>query len=280
MYRDLNYKKLFNNLILINIIEVKMSKILIGPAGSGGAELTNFEDLKKLGLDAVEIEFTYGVWMNKEQAKKIFNINKKLGLRLSIHAPYFVNLNSNEKQKIEASKQRILKCCEIGDLLGAKNIVFHAGFYLKNTKQETYENIRKQILELQEIIKKNKWEVKLCPETTGKASQFGDLDELIQLIRDTKCSICVDFAHLLARNNGKIDYNEIMKKLKSLNQEIHCHFSGIEYTAKGERKHLLTQEKDIKILFEYINKFNLSVIIINESPLPLEDAIKMKKLSK
>ena len=87
------------------------SKILIGPAGTGGAEPENFQELKKLGLDAVEIEFTYGVWMRKEQAEKIRELNKKLDLKLSIHAPYFINLNSTEKQKVGASRSRILKSC-------------------------------------------------------------------------------------------------------------------------------------------------------------------------
>src|SRR3989338_3734822 len=100
-----------------------MAKILIGPAGSGGAKLENFQELSKLGLDAVEVEFTYGVWMTKEDALKIGELNKKLGLKLSIHAPYFINLNSQEKQKVGASRSRILKSLEIGTSLGAQYVV-------------------------------------------------------------------------------------------------------------------------------------------------------------
>lgn len=263
------------------------NKILIGPAGTGGAGFENFEQLKKLDLDAVEIEFTYGVWMKKEQAEKINKLNKKLGLRLSIHASYFINLNSQEKQKVGASRSRILKSCEIGHYLAKDsknktNIVFHPGFYQKDSKEETYKNIKEQILKIQEEIKEKGWNVNLCPETTGKASQFGDLDEILQLMKDTSCHICVDFAHLKARYNGKINYPEIMKKLQPISKKerIHAHFSGIEFTAKGERRHLPISEKETKELLSYLREYAIEVTIICEAPNPLEDAIKMKKLLK
>ncbi len=261
-----------------------MVKILIGPAGSGGAELKNFEELASLGLDAVEVEFTYSVWMNREQAKAIQELNKKLGLKLSIHAPYFINLNSEEPAKLGASRARILKCCEIGHYLSGKEhktpIVFHPGFYLKKTKEETYNKIKEQIIRIQKETKEKGWnDIILSPETTGKASQFGDLDENLSLVKDTGCGICIDFAHLKARYNGNIDYNEIIKKIRASGlKKFHAHFSGIEYTAKGERKHLITEEKDIKELFNHLKKLDMEISIINESPQPLKDAIKMKKL--
>lgn len=261
------------------------NKILIGPAGTGGAEIETFEKLKELGLDAVEIEFTYGVWMKKEQALKIKEVNKKLGLKLSIHASYFINLNSADKQKIGASRARILAACEIGHHLAQDNkhktnIVFHAGFYQKDSKEVTYKNVKEQILKLQEEIKEKGFNVNLCPETTGKASQFGDLDELIILMKETKCHICVDFSHLKARYNGEIDYDSIMTKLEPLSarERIHAHFSGIEYTAKGERRHLPVVDKEVKELFAQLKKHNISVTIICEAPSPLADAIRMKKL--
>ncbi len=265
------------------MIRKMKNKILIGPAGSGGAELASFEKIKKAGLDAVEIEFTYGIWMTKEQAIKIAELNKKLELRLSIHAPYFINLNAVEKQKIGASRARILKSCEIGHYLAGDskekiNIVFHPGFYLKDSKEKTYESIKSEILKIQEVIKEKDWKVELCPETTGKPSQFGDLDEIINLMKETQCHICVDFSHLKARYNGKIDYELVMDKLKQLKKQIHAHFSGIEYSEKGERRHILTPEKEIKELFGYLKKYNLELTIINESPNPFGDALKMKKI--
>lgn len=256
------------------------AKILIGPAGTGGSKLETFKDLKKAGLDAVEVAFVYSVWMTKEDAIKIAELNKKLGLMLSIHAPYYINLNSQEKIKVGASRTRILKCLEIGTLLGAKYIVFHPGFYQKTSKEETYKNIKEQIEKIMQEAKNKHYTPELAPETTGKPSQFGDLDELLKLKKETGCSICVDFAHLKARYNGKIDYDEVMENLSSIHEHIHCHFSGIEYTAKGERRHLITQEADIKELFNYLKKYKIDCTIINESPDTFGDALKMKELLK
>lgn len=257
--------------------------IKIGPAGTGGAELSNFEKLRKEGAEAVELEFVYSIWLKKEQAEKIRELNKKLNLKLSIHAPYYINLNSEDKTKIAASRSRILKCLEIAHYLSRGKtdkipVVFHPGFYLKKTKEETYKIIKEQIIKIIKEAKEKEFENSiLAPETTGKPSQFGDLEEILRLRKETHCGICVDFAHLKARYNGKIDYDEIMKKIKDI-KDLHSHFSGIEYAEKGERRHLLTQEKDIKELFSHLKKHNISLTIINESPNPLDDALKMKRI--
>ena len=252
--------------------------IKIGPAGSSG--LGNEEGIRhanELGLSALEVEFTYGVRMKNDEAKKVGLLAQKLNISLSVHAPYYINLNSEEKPKIYASKTRILQSCERGHYLGAKYIVFHAGFYGKEDKEKTYQDIKKEIIDLQETIKQKKWDVMLAPETTGKASQFGDIDELLRLKNETGCHLTIDFSHLKARNNGKIDYDELFKKIKHIGH-IHSHFSGIEWTAKGERRHLVTETKDIKELLEYIKKYGADVTIINESPDPFGDCVKTKRI--
>lgn len=259
------------------------NKILIGPAGSGGGDVGNFEAIKKLGLDAVELEFVHSIWLSKEQALKIRESNKNLNLKLSIHAPYYINLNSEDKSKITASRERILKTMEFANLLsnGEKMpVIFHAGFYMKKTKEETYNIIKEEILRIiEESDKRGLKNALACPETTGKPSQFGDIDELLKLMKETQCGICIDFAHILARNNGKINYDEIMNKIKNLDPEkITAHFSGINFGEKGEKNHILTEDKEIKELFHYLNRHNISITIINESPDPLGDAIKMKKI--
>lgn len=257
--------------------------IKIGPAGS--KTLTGLEELKQMreqGLQAMEIEFTYQVWMTNKEAEQVGENALKAGIFLSIHAPYYINLNSEEKAKITASKKRILSCCERGHYFNGKEktpIVFHAAFYGKSTKEKTYEKVKKEILEMQKTIKKNKWNVVLAPETTGKGSQFGDLDELLRLSKETGCSFCIDFAHLKARNNGKINYKKIMEKIKAIKQ-IHSHFSGIVYTAKGERSHRITPNSEIKELLGWIKKYKLNITIINESPDPYGDSLKTLKLKK
>jgi len=255
-------------------------EIKLGPAGTGGDSLKGIQQVHDLGLDSLEIEFTYGVRMSNELAKKCGEIAKRLKMHLSVHAPYYVNLASMEKKKIEASKKRILESCERGHWLGAKYIIFHPGFYGKYSKEECFQLVKKAILEMQNVIKEKEWNVVLAPETTGKPSAFGDLDELLRMRKETHCHLCIDFAHMLART-GKRDYNEIFRKLKENKIEhIQAHFSGIEYTAKGERRHVFTPEKDIKELLEWIKKSHIDSTIINESPDPLGDALKSEKILK
>ena len=127
--------------------------IKLGPAGTSGLGYEEgLQECKKLNLQAMECEFTYGVRMKNDEAKKVGELAKKLSISLSVHAPYYINLNSEEKPKIYASKTRILQSCEKGHYLGAKYIVFHAGFYGKEDKEKTYQDIKKEIIDLQKTI--------------------------------------------------------------------------------------------------------------------------------
>jgi deoxyribonuclease IV len=254
------------------------SNVKLGPAGSSGlGGLKGVEETHRVGLDAMEIEFTYGVNMKNETAKAVGDLAKKFGITLSVHAPYYINLASAEKAKREASKKRILDSCERGHHLGAKHIIFHAAYYQKLSKDETYRLVKEAMLDMQATIRKNGWNVVLSPETTGKGTQFGDIDELSTLARETGCGICIDFAHIYARNNGIIDYEAVMRKIKDLPHKT-AHFSGINYGPKGEKSHKLTEPERVEDLFNHLKKHNISITIINESPEPVNDALMMKKL--
>ncbi len=248
--------------------------IRFGPAGCGGVDVfvKNLESFHKSGLGACEVPFTYQIWMNKSQAEKIAAEikEKKLDIFLSIHAPYFVNLNSDEKRKVAATKARILKCCEIGHYLGAKRVVFHPGYYGKMSPEETYKNVKGTIEEMMDVVKKNKWNIELCPEVMGKVNVFGSIEEIARLARETGCGFCIDFAHSLARYK---EYPfELIKKSFS-QKKWHCHFSGIVYGDKGERNHKKTEKEDWKKVLENIPK-DKDIIIINESPSPVEDSLE------
>ena len=252
--------------------------IRLGPAGLGGVKeaIGNLEKFNKLGLRACEIAFTYGVYIkDKEDALRIGDAAKRLGIQLSIHAPYWINLNSKEKKKIQQSKERILRCCEVGSWLQAEIVVFHAGFYGKDDKETTYQNIKKTVLEIQDELKTRKWKIKLAPETIGKINVFGSADEILRLAKETGCSFCLDFAHLWARERGKIMYKEIYARFKDFDS-LHCHFSGIDFGEKGERNHKLTPKTEIKKLLEALPK-NKDITIINESPDPVGDSVKSLK---
>ena len=250
--------------------------IRVGPAGSGG--LGNLKGVQKaadMGLDCMEVEFTYGVRLDLKTAKAVGVLAKEKGIILSVHAPYYINLASDEKDKFDASRKRILDSCERAHAMGARNVVFHAGFYQKRTAGQTYDLIKKAIGGMQERIALKGWQVKLCPEITGKPSQFGSLEELMRLKQQTGCGITVDFSHLYARQQGEIDYAKTLKKLP---QKFHAHFSGIEYGDKGERKHKRTTQKFFEPLARALIKCRVDITLINESPKPYEDAIMMKKL--
>lgn len=251
--------------------------INIGPAGNVEKDtIASFKRLFELGIHAQEIEFVRGVYLDNVNAKKLGEAAKECKISLSIHAPYYINLLSKDKEKLEASKKRILDSVERGHYLNAKVVVFHPGYYQDIPKDIAFGLMKKEIQEMQDIIRKNGWKTKLAPETTGKVAQFGELDELLKLIKETKCHYCVDFSHLLARYQEEVDYESILKKLKPLG-DIHAHFQGIEYTARGEVRHLLTPESDIDRFAFAIKKVKPKITIISESPDPLGDTLKIKK---
>jgi len=249
-----------------------MPSIKFGPAGMGPIKEVEetFEKYYKRGIKVCEIPFTYQVYIKKkEDAIRIKKAAEKFGISLSVHAPYWINLNSEDEEKIKASEKRILDSCRAGHWLGVKRVVFHAGFYGKDSKQETYLHIKERIKELQKEIEKNKWDVKLAPETMGKINLFGSVEEISRLVKETECGFCIDFAHILARER-KVDFEKLKKLFPQ--KKWHCHFSGIEYGEKGERHHKITEEKYWRWLFKHLPK-NKDITIINESPSPVEDSV-------
>jgi len=249
--------------------------IKVGPAGSGG--LGNLKGVARVaagGLDCMEVEFTYGVRMGLEAAGQVGALARDKKILLSVHAPYYINLAAGDRQKYEASCRRILDSCQRAHAMGARSVVFHAGFYQKNSAEETYRRVKAAILELKAIIKRRRWRVELCPETTGKPSQFGSLEELLRLRQETGCGLTVDFAHLFARQQGKIDYGQVIEKLPA---RFHAHFSGIQYGDKGERKHVNTTRRFFEPLAVQLLRHDPDVTLINESPRPYEDALMMKR---
>ncbi|MBL0712073.1 MAG: TIM barrel protein [Desulfosarcina sp.] len=252
------------------------SLILIGPAGSDGrGNLKGIAEVARLELDCMEVEFTYGVRMQPDMAEAVGALAKKHGIALSVHAPYYINLAAYEEDKIVASRQRILDSCHRAHLMEARNVVFHAGFYQKRPPRETYRLIRDQIRDPQQQIRLAAWRVTLCPEITGKPSQFGATEELLALMQETGCGLTVDFAHLYARQQGVIDYDALMP---SLPESFHAHFSGIEYTAKGEKKHIRMQPAYFQPLMEALVRHRKQTTIICESPAPFDDAVMMKEM--
>jgi len=269
-------------------------KIWIGTAGipissKGSSTIDGINRVNELGLNSLEVEFVRGVKMSLGMAKRCGEIAQKLGIRLSIHAPYFINLCSTEKEKIEASKRRILDSVERAHAMNADIVVFHPAYYGKLTEREAYRTVK---VGCQDIVERAKdmgiTDVRFGLETTGKTSQFGTIDEIIQICKEVReCDIVIDWAHLFARSAGRIDFSEVFDKISVLKtKHLHTHFSGIEFipiglTGKGNEKRHVTMDQngpDYELLVKEILKRNIDITLISESPNLEEDAFKMKQM--
>lgn len=257
-------------------------KILLGPAGSPAkSTIDGIKVVSDLGLGAMEVAFTHGVRMGNDLARKIGEENKKYGISLSIHAPYYINLNSDDKRKIMASRKRILDSCERAHYMGAKKVIFHSAYYGKLSKKESYSNVRNEVESILNVIKKNNWDVDILAETMGRLSQFGDLDEVIALSRDTGCGVCIDPAHIYARNIGRIDFDDMLDKVLEVQKDnLHFHFSCINYGPRGELNHLVLKENKppFKQFIDSVFSRKISCTIICESPITWEDSLNMKQI--
>ena len=255
-----------------------MSKIKFGPTGIGLVKdaVSNLEMYAELGFRAAEVLFTYGAYIkDKDDALKIGKVAKKLGIYLSVHAQYWINLNSKEEKKIVMSKKRILKCCEIASWLGAKRVVFHPGFYSGMSSEEAGIKITEGIREMMDVVRKEKWDVELCPEVMGKVNVFGSIDEIGDLVEATGCGVCIDIAHVLARY-GQYKFEKMKDVFKM--KKWHVHFSGIEFGAKGERKHLVTPIEEWEKVLGFLKKLDKDVVLICESPDAIEDSVIGKRV--
>lgn len=267
--------------------------IWLGPAGIPTVckernSLAGIKTVSELGLNAMEIEFVKGVKMSLEIAKQAGEIAKELNVKLSVHAPYFINLCSQEAQKIENSKRMILDSLERAETMYADIVVFHPGFYGKLSTHEALEKVKKECENLNDRMKSMGIRgVKLGLETTGKQSTFGTLEEIIQVSREVKnCVPVIDFAHIFARQGGVIDYSKIFDAIKPLKlPHLHTHFTCVQFSSVGigrgnERYHLDLRAKkpDFELLAKEIVKRNLNITIISESPVLEQDSLKMKSI--
>lgn len=250
--------------------------------------LTGIQRIAELGLDALELEFVQGVRMKEEMALKVMQAAKNNHVLLTAHAPYFINLNSKEPQKVANSHQYILNTAKILSLCGGASFTFHPGFYLKDPHPQVYQTVKKELQQLVSTINKEYPDVLISPETTGKPSAFGSLDELLLLVQEIPgLNLCIDFAHLHARSNGQFnsyaDFYGVLNRVKQIQPELlkrlHIHVSGISYGAKGEIKHLPLNDSDFKYqeLLKALIEFQVTGVLVCESPILEEDALLLKK---
>ena len=270
-----------------------MDSLLFGTAGkpisTKGDTIEGVNNVRRLGLECMELEFVHSINITKEKAPLVNEAAKKNKIMLSCHAPFYINLNSEDKKKYHASISYITKSAKITSLCGGWSVCFHAGFYQKQDPEKVYQKIRERIKEIVKGVKEVDDKIWIRPEISGKKSQFGDLNELIELSQDVEQVMpCVDFSHLYARTNGKNntkqEFSQILGEIEkglgkiALNN-MHIHISGIEYGEKGEKHHLILKKSkfNYKDLLKTLREFKVKGVVICESPNIEKDALLMKK---
>lgn len=269
----------------------KKEGLLFGTAGtplsSNGADsISGIRRIHELGLGCMELEFVRGVKMGEETARKVNLLAKKLDIKLSVHAPYYINLNGDDETRLK-SRERILNSARIGNICGAKSIVVHAGFIQKDIRIIAYEKIKKELIMIMEQMNNDGLNVDIRIETMGRNSQFGNLDEVLSITEVDGVLPCIDFSHLHAatgKYNSLAEFIDILEKIENkLGREglnnMHIHVSGIEYSIKGEKNHLEFEKSDFKFreLARAFSEIDIRGLVICESPNLEIDAMKLKK---
>ena len=244
------------------------------------------EILDEMNLDGIEVEFVQGVRMSDKSRQVVKDASKKY--TFTAHGPFFINLNAREQEKIDASITRIIDTATVANEFSGYSITYHAAFYLGNDKDVVFKRVADRTAQIIEILEKENNKIWIRPETTGKATQWGDIDEIIKLSKEFDQVLpCVDFSHIHARSGGAFNtYDEFCGILDNMASNLgekamnnfHAHLAGIAYTAKGEKNHLPLEESDMnyKDLLRAMKKFDLKGVVVCESP-NIEDDCKLIK---
>ena len=251
------------------------------------------EFLTEIGLDHFEYQCGRGVNIGKEKALELGEKFKEAGKTVSLHAPYYISMSSVEEEKRRNSVNYILSSAEAVDFLGGNRIVVHTGSCSKISREEALalaiETLHWSLDALKEAGLSH---VHICPETMGKINQLGTLDEVIALCKvDESVIPCIDFGHLNARTQGEVNskgaFEHILNRIENELGEyrlknFHSHFSKIEYTTGGEKRHLTFEDNlygpEFEPLMELVYKKGLSPIFVCESAgTQALDALSMKK---
>ena len=252
--------------------------------------------LAELGLDAYEYQCGKGVNVKEDTARRIGAAAQAAGIRLSLHAPYFINLANPDPDSLQKTIGYITAACEAADWMGATRVIIHSGALMKRTRREALDIA---IPSLKAVLtacdEAGYGHIALCPETMGKINQLGDLDEVLELCTlDERLLPCIDFGHLYARSLGADDGPEVFERMLDRVEEVlgpdragrfHSHFSHIEFTPKGGEKCHRTFADDGGFgpdwtpLAQEIARRNWSpTFICGSAGTQAEDALEMKKI--
>ncbi|MEM4224773.1 MAG: TIM barrel protein [Desulfurococcaceae archaeon] len=278
-----------------------MPRYWFGPAGKPitlkSADILKAPSfLREMGLNAMEYEAVRGVNIREDKAKAFGLEARANGVKLSLHAPYFINL-AGRKDVVEASIRRLNESVKAANWMNAYVVVFHPGYYKdapsrRDALRRVIENLKPVVEHRVQINARGVW---LGPETTGKTSQVGELKEIIEISRSLDgVRPVVDFAHIYARSGGKYitSRDHVLEVIDTIEKELgswalkplHVHFSKIEYGKGGEREHHTLSEEgygpDFAIVCSVLCEHGVDAVIISESPVLEQDAVVMMKICK
>lgn len=273
---------------------------LFGPAGNSESfakmgyksSLQVPEYLVKMGLDCFEYQCGRGVNIGLEKAEQLGKIAKENNISLSLHAPYYISMSSVDEEKRLNSVNYILASARAVNAMGGNRIVVHTGSCGKISREKALELAKDTMkIAVDALDSEGLSNIHICPETMGKVNQLGTLDEVLELcLIDERLIPCIDFGHLNARDLGILkgtdDFENIFIAIKNKLgsdrlKSFHSHFSKIEYTTGGEKKHLTFEDSvygpDFEPVMELTYKYGCSPIFICESAgTQAEDAKMMK----
>ncbi len=254
------------------------------PGGSVGA----IEFSKSIGLGTFELGWVQSVRVTEVTCAAIKQCGTDQGIKLSVHAPYFINLNAMDEEWPK-SRKRLMDAAHYGNLAGATDIIFHPGSYFGNDPAEVLKIAIPRLQGCVDELRKAGNPVTLRPETMGKSAMLGSFEDTLEMSRAMEGVLpCLDFAHLHARpGDGTMNtYEEWSAVLKAYQKalgkkalkKLHIHLSGIEYGPKGEKNHLELAKADLnlKALFQALQDFGCGGRILCESPIMEQDALNMK----
>ena len=277
-------------------------RMWFGPAGKpvgmkSGDYVRAIEYIVQLGLDAIEYEAVRGVRISEKKARAIREAAEKYGVVVSMHAPYYLNFASPSDETVRKSQERLKAAVQAASWMGAYAVVFHPGYYKDNPSREaalrrTIESLRPVVEYMESSGIRGVW---IAPETTGKPSQVGDVDEVIAICRELGTKYCrpaVDWAHLHARSLGSYvtSVDHVVEVIEKIERELggyavdplHTHFSRIEYGQGGEREHHTLAETEYgpewRIVCRGYRETGIKGVVISESPILEKDALVMKKI--
>jgi deoxyribonuclease-4 len=270
-----------------------MAGLLFGTAGKPHSTpeesmMSAIERIAELGLGCMEMEFVKGVRMKEAVAIEVAKTALHHNIKLSAHAPYYINLNAKEPEKITASKERILHAARIASICGARSVVVHTAFFMGDPVETAYPKIKQNLKDTLEMLDKEGIEITIRPEVMGKGSQFGTVDEIIRLCSELESTApCIDFAHNHALKGDMNTYEEfadVLNRIKaglgrSALDDMHIHCSGIKYGPKGEIKHLNLVDSDFNYeeLLQALKDYDVTGLLICESPNLEDDAMMMQE---